>query len=88
MHNRLSWSIMWKAADKSRKTKNDSLPLPTIVTISLYSQSNAISQLCPCPKIHIEITFSITLDKKERFDTGLYFFHFSVKTASQSRVSQ
>ena len=23
-----------------------------------------------CPKIRIEITFSITLDKKERFDTG------------------
>ena len=49
--------------------KNDPLPLPTVVTISL----NTVKYV---RKIRIEITFSITLDKNERFDTGLYFFMY------------
>ena len=34
---------MSKAADKSRRTKNDPLPLPTVVTISLYTRIKAVS---------------------------------------------
>ena len=33
MENNVSWSIVSNAADKSRGTKNDPLPLPTVVTI-------------------------------------------------------
>ena len=33
MYNKLSWSIVSQAADKSRRTRNDPLPFPTVVSI-------------------------------------------------------
>ena len=90
---------MSKAVDTFRRTNNDPLHFPTVVTISLYTRSKAVSQADGklttillskiCPKIQIEITFSITLDKKEWFETGLYFLTFpSQDLASKSKVSQ
>ena len=35
--NKLLWSIVSKAADKSKRTRNDPFPLPIEVTILLYS---------------------------------------------------
>ena len=41
--NKLLWSIVSKAADKSRRTRNDPFPLQIVVTISLYTRSNAVT---------------------------------------------
>ena len=37
--------MLSKAADKSSKTSIASLPLPIVVTISLYTLNKAVSQL-------------------------------------------
>ena len=41
------WSIVSKAADKSSKTSKTPLPLPIVVTISLYTLNKAVSLLWP-----------------------------------------
>ena len=42
MQNRLSWSMVSKAADESGKTSFAPLPLPILVTISLYHLNKAV----------------------------------------------
>ena len=48
MESSLSWSTVSNAVDKFRRTKHDQLPLPTVVTISLYTRKKA-SHDCDLP---------------------------------------
>ena len=91
--NKLLWSIVSKAADKSRSTRVDSLLLPIIDTISLYTRRKAVYVLWPhlyadwnwsimalssmCEIIRDATIFSIIFYKNDKFDTGPYFFFTS-----------